>query len=253
MNPDKEYFSNRKTVRNYSKCHISDELLDSILERAMRAPTCGNMQLYSVIVTRDPENLRKLAQEHFNQPASTGADVILTICADFNRFSQWCEASGAKPGYNNFHSFIMALTDAVIYAQQIVTIAEMEGLGTCYLGTVNYNAKQISELLELPDLVVPVASLSLGYPANPEEEQCERLPLEAIKHNETYRNDSNEEVVTLFKAKDDFEPNKQFVEENKKNSLAQVFTDIRYPESVNLEVSKSFLSLLKDKGFLSKS
>lgn len=251
MNLDKEYFSNRKTVRNYRKCHISEELLDSILERAMRAPTCGNMQLYSVIVTRDPENLRKLAQEHSNQPASTGADVILTICADFNRFTQWCEASGAKPGYNNFHSFIMALTDAVIYAQQIVTIAETEGLGTCYLGTVNYNAKQISELLELPDLVVPVASLSLGYPANSEEEQCERLPLEAIKHNETYRNDSKEEIVTLFKAKDDFAPNKQFVAENKKDSLAQVFTDIRYPDSVNIDVSKSFQSLLKEKGFQS--
>ncbi len=247
---EKDYFANRKTVRNYSKLHISEELLDSILERAMRAPTCGNMQLYSVIVTREPEKLARLAQEHFNQPASTGADVILTICADFNRFTKWCEASNAKPGYNNFHSFMMALTDAVIYTQQIVTIAEQEGLGTCYLGTVNYNAKQISDLLQLPDLVVPVASISLGYPANEEDEQCERLPLAAIKHDETYRNDSNEEIMELFKAKDDFAPNKQFVEENQKESLAQVFTDIRYPESVNTAVSASFLDLLKEKGFL---
>lgn len=247
---EKDYFANRKSIRNYKKLHISDELLDSILERAMRAPTCGNMQLYSVIVTREPDKLERLAKEHFNQPASTGADVILTICADFNRFTKWCEASGAKPGYDNFHSFIMALTDAVIYAQQIVTIAETEGLGTCYLGTVNYNAKQISELLELPDLVVPVASLSLGYPENPDEDQCERLPLEAIRHSETYRHDSKEEIVQLFKAKEDFTPNKQFVEENKKDSLAQVFTDIRYPESVNKAVSESFLTLLKEKGFM---
>ncbi len=245
----KEYFSNRVTVRNYSKKHIPEELLDSILEKAMRAPTCGNMQLYSVIVTRDKANLERLAKEHFNQPAATGADVILTICADFNRFTQWCEASNAKPGYDNFHSFMMALTDAVIYAQQIVTIAEMEGLGTCYLGTVNYNAKQISELLQLPDLVVPVASLSLGFPANESEEQCERLPLNAIRHNETYRKDSKEEILDLFKAKDDFEANKKFVEENKKESLAQVFTDIRYPESVNTSVSASFTELLKDKRF----
>lgn len=246
----KDYFSNRVTVRNYSKKHIPEELLDSILEKAMRAPTCGNMQLYSVIVTRDKANLERLAKEHFNQPAATGADVILTICADFNRFTQWCEASNAKPGYDNFHSFMMALTDAVIYAQQIVTIAEMEGLGTCYLGTVNYNAKQISELLQLPDLVVPVASLSLGFPANESEEQCERLPLNAIRHNETYRKDSKEEILDLFKAKDDFEANKKFVEENKKESLAQVFTDIRYPESVNTSVSASFTELLKEKHFL---
>ncbi len=248
MTPD--YFENRKSVRSYKQEHIPEELLDDILERAMRAPTCGNMQLYSVIVTRDPEKLQRLAKEHFNQPASTGADVILTICADFNRFTQWCEASDAKPGYNNFHSFMMALTDAVIYAQQIVTIAEQEGLGTCYLGTVNYNANQISELLDLPNLVVPVASLSLGYPTDDNEEQCERLPLNAIRHNESYRHDSKDEIVELFKAKDDFAPNKQFVEENKKDSLAQVFTDIRYPESVNTAVSESFLSLLKEKGFL---
>ena len=246
---DMEYFSKRATVRNYEKRHIPEILLDDILERAMRAPTCGNMQLYSVVVTRDPEKLARLAKEHFNQPASTGADVILTICADFNRFTEWCEASGAKPGYDNFHSFMMALTDAVIYAQQVVTIAEMEGLGTCYLGTVNYNARQISDLLELPDLVVPVASLSLGYPADVAT-QCERLPLAAIKHTETYRKDTPEEVVELFKAKDEFADNRKFVEENGKESLAQVFTDIRYPESVNLSVSESFMQLLKDKGFL---
>ena len=246
---DMEYFSKRATVRNYEKRHIPESLLDDILERAMRAPTCGNMQLYSVVVTRDPEKLARLAKEHFNQPASTGADVILTICADFNRFTEWCEASGAKPGYDNFHSFMMALTDAVIYAQQVVTIAEMEGLGTCYLGTVNYNARQISDLLELPDLVVPVASLSLGYPADVAA-QCERLPLAAIKHTESYRKDTPEEVVELFKAKDEFPDNRKFVEENGKESLAQVFTDIRYPESVNLSVSESFIQLLKDKGFL---
>lgn len=247
---ERDYFSNRVTVRNYEKKHIPEGLLDNILERAMRAPTCGNMQLYSVVVTRDTENLKRLAKEHFNQPAAIGADVILTICADFNRFTEWCEASGATPGYDNFHSFMMALTDAVIFAQQICTIAEIEGLGTCYLGTVNYNAKQISELLELPDLVIPVASLSLGYPADSIPEQCERLPLEAIKHNETYRKDSRERTLELFKAKDEFPDNIKFVEENGKESLAQVFTDIRYPKSVNLEVSESFMSLLKEKGFL---
>ena len=244
-----EYFKNRSSVRNYEKRHIPESLLDDILERAMRAPTCGNMQLYSVIVTREPDRLLRLAQEHFNQPAAIGADVILTVCADFNRFTDWCKASGAKPGYDNFHSFMMALTDAIIYTQQVVTIAEMEGLGSCYLGTVNYNAKQISELLQLPDLVVPVASISLGYPEG-NTAQCERLPLKAIMHDETYRKDSDEEVMQLFKTKDEFPENRKYIKENKKDSLAQVFTDIRYPESVNTAVSDSFLALLKDKGFL---
>lgn len=247
----KDYFTNRYTVRNYRSEEVPAEEIRSIVERAMRAPTCGNMQLYSVIVTRDKEMKGKLEPLHFNQPASTGSSVILTVCADFNRFTRWCELSGAKPGYNNFHSFIVALTDAVILTQQIVTIAEMEGLGTCYLGTVNYNAAAISELLKLPDLVVPVASVSLGFPADGEE-QCERLPVKAVLHEETYRNDSDDEIMELFKAKDNYQPNKEFVQENNKKSLAQVFTDIRYPEDVNLTVSDSFLALLKEKGFFQK-
>jgi len=248
MNTKKDYFSNRVTVRNYSDKKISDEMITDILQRAMHAPTCGNMQLYSVIVTREKEMKEKLAKLHFNQPASTGCDIILTICADFNRFSKWCEISGATPCYSNFHSFIMAATDAIILTQQIVTIAEMEGLGTCYLGTVNYNAKEISDLLELPDLVVPVASLSIGYPAE-KATQSERLPVEAFVHKEKYRNDGYDEISKLFKEKDENPENQFFVKENNKKSLAQVFTDIRYPKTMNEEVSKSYFELLLEKGF----
>lgn len=243
-----DYFTGRRSVRQYEQKEVPTELVENIVDRAMRAPTCGNMQLYTVVMTKDKEMKSRLEPLHFNQPASTGCSVILTVCADFNRFSRWCELSGAKPGYDNFHSFIVAMTDAVIITQQIVTIAEMEGLGTCYLGTVNYNAAAISDLLRLPDLVVPVASISLGYP-KPGEEQCERLPVKAVLHEETYRNDSDEEIMNFFKAKDDFPANKEFVKENNKESLAQVFTDIRYPEDVNKSVSESFAKLLKDKGF----
>lgn len=249
MDANKDYFSNRVTVRNYSGKTVSDELINDILRRAMHAPTCGNMQLYSVIITRDKAMKEKLAKQHFNQPASTGCDIVLTICADFNRFSRWCEISGAKPCYSNFHSFMMAATDAIILAQQITTIAEMEGLGTCYLGTVNYNAKAISDLLELPDLVVPVASLSLGYPSA-KATKPERLPADAFIHHEKYRKDSDEEIARLYKGIDENPENKFFVKENNKESLAQVFTDIRYPESTNLEVSKTYSDLLREKKYL---
>lgn len=244
---DNDYFSTRFTVRNYRDEEIPKETIRSIVERGMRAPTCGNMQLYTIITTRNKMMKSKLEKLHFCQPASTGCSVILTICADLNRFTRWCELSGAKPGYNNFHSFLVAMTDAVIISQQIVTIAEMEGLGTCYLGTVNYNAKEISELLKLPELVVPVASLSLGYPKG-DEGQVERLPVEAVLHEETYRVDSDSDIIELFKSKDNYPPNAHYVKENNKESLAQVFTEIRYPESTNKAVSASFLSLLKEKG-----
>lgn len=245
MNP----FSTRRSVRQYSDREVPEALLNSILESAMRAPTCGNMQLYSVVVTRSEEGKKALAPAHFNQPMVTDAPVVLTVCADFNRFTRWCELSDADPGYDNFLSFMSAVADATIFAQQIVAIAESEGLGTCYLGTVTYNADMISEVLDLPELCIPVACITLGWPSG-EGIETERLPLRAVVHEEKYRNDSDEEIIQLFKAKDDYAPNRQFIEENGKQTLAQVFTDVRYPRAMNEEFSTKFLALLRQKRFM---
>lgn len=242
-------FEGRRSVRLYSEREVSRELLDSILAAAMKAPTCGNMQLYSVVVTRSEEGRRALAPAHFNQPMVTGAPVVLTVCADYNRFTRWCELSDADPGYDNFLSFMNAVADATIFAQQVVAIAEAEGLGTCYLGTVTYNAGQISEILGLPDMCVPVACITMGWPAE-EGVETERLPLRAVMHEERYRDDSDEDIIELFKAKDDYAPNRKFIEENGKKTLAQVFTDVRYPRGMNETFSASFIELLKAKRFL---
>lgn len=244
-----KYFFNRHSYRTFSDREVSDELLDSILLRAMKAPTTGNMQLYSVIVNRDPEMLERLAPTHFNQPAVKNAKVLLTVCADFYRFTRWCEINKADAGFDNFLSFTSACADAFILAQQIVTIAEMEGLGTCYLGTVTYNASQIAEILELPELTVPVACIALGWPEG-EPEETERLGLDAVVHKEKYRKDSDAQIVELYKAKDDFAPNAHFVKENNKENLAQVFAEVRYPRQMNEEFSKAFLEFLKKQKFL---
>lgn len=239
----------RRTIRKYSDREVSQELLNDILESAMRAPTCGNMQLYTVIVTRSEEGRRQLAPAHFNQPMVTGAPVVLTVCADFARFTCWCRLSNADPGYDNFLSFMNAMSDATILAQQIVAEAENRGLGTCYLGTVTYNADQISELLDLPDLCIPVACLTIGWP-DEEGVETERLPLVAVVHEEKYRRDSDEQIIDLFKAKDEYPANRIFIEENGKQTLAQVFTDVRYPRKMNETFSERFIKLLQKKRFL---
>lgn len=244
-----DYFYKRATVRNFKKEDISDELIKEIISAAMHSPTCGNMQLYTIIITREKHNHQKLSELHYSQPAASTSDVILTICADFNRFTKWCEISNAAPGYNNFHSFLNAFTDALIITQQIVTIAEQEGIGTCYLGTVLYNADKISELLKLPDLVIPVASLGLGW-KNENPEISERLNLEAILHSEYYHNGSDEEIKEWFDKKFENPANKKFIIENNKNNLAQVFTDIRYPRKINEDLSILYLDLLKKKNFM---
>ena len=128
----------RRTIRQYLDKEIDDRLLNELLETAFRAPTTGNMQVYSVVVTRTQENKERLAPAHFNQPTVTHAPVVLTFCADFNRFVKWCELNHAQPGYDNFQSFVTAAIDALLVAQQFCTAAELSGLGCCYLGTTTY-------------------------------------------------------------------------------------------------------------------
>lgn len=238
-------FRQRRTVRQYTDAPVSDALLADLIAQAANAPTTGNMQLYSVIVTRDAEMKRALAPAHFGQPQVTGCAVLLTFCADFNRFVKWCEASGAEPGYDNLQSLVTACMDAVIFAQQFCTVAEANGLGCCYLGTTTYNAPQIAEVLKLPRRVVPVVTLSVGYPAA-QSADLGRLPVEAIIHNETYADYTPEDISRLYAEKEGRDDSKQFVAENGKESLAQVFTDVRYTREANEAFSKVLADYLKE-------
>lgn len=239
---------NRRTIRKYNDTPIGDELLSELLEVAFRAPTTGGMQLYSVVVTRDNEMKQKLAPTHFNQPTVTSAPVVLTFCADYNRFVKWCEASDAQPGYDNFASFTTAMIDTLLVAQQFNTAAELRGLGCCYLGTTTYNAPQIAEILNLPRLVVPVTTLTVGFPAD-EPQQVERLPLEAIVHHEQYKDYTTDDIHRLYAEKEALPANKRFVEENGKATLAQVFTDVRYTKKDNEYFSRIWADFIASQGF----
>ena len=95
-----EILKQRRTIRKYQQKDISSDLLNDLLDSAFRASTVGNMQVYSVIVTRDAERKARLAPAHFNQPMVKTAPVVLTFCIDLRRFTKWCEQRKATPGYN---------------------------------------------------------------------------------------------------------------------------------------------------------
>ena len=239
---------NRRTIRKYKQQDIPAELLNGLLEEAFRASTMGNMQLYSVVVTRDAERKALLAPAHFNQPMVTSAPVVLTFCADFNRFSKWCRQRKAEPGYDNLISFINAASDTLLAVQNFCTLAEDRGLGICYLGTTVYNPDQIIDILHLPELVVPVATITVGYP-----DECpaqpDRLPLSGIIHEEEYHDYTPEAIDAIYAMKESLPENKHFVEINHTETLAQIFTNIRYKKSDNEFMSEGLKRTLKRQGF----
>ncbi|MCF8223758.1 MAG: nitroreductase family protein [Bacteroidales bacterium] len=240
---------NRRSIRKYTDEDISDELMDELLVATSRSSTTGNMQVYSIIETRKKEMKEKLSPCHFNQPMVKEAPLVLTFCADFNRFNKWCRQRKAEPGYDNFLSFMTAAIDAIIAAQTFCVAAESKGLGICYLGTTTYMAEKIIDILELPRGVVPVTTVTVGWPGeNPD--QIDRLPLKAILHKEKYCDYSEQDIDSLYAEKEARDDSLQFIKENDKETLAQVFTDVRYKKADNETFSDLLLNVLKKQGFM---
>ncbi|MDE7427157.1 MAG: nitroreductase family protein [Muribaculaceae bacterium] len=244
-----DLFSQRTTVRSYSDRTLSTADLDSLLKAASHAPTTGNMQLCTAVVTRERNEIELLAPYHFNQPCLHTAQAVITFCADVYRFERWCAVSNAKPDFRNLQSLLASFFDATIFAQQFCTLAELNGLGTCYLGTTTYNAAPIAKSLNLPEGVIPVLTVTVGYPAELTQTDAGRLPAEAVVHHSSYRHYTDSEICALYKEKESRPDSQQFIKDNNKETLAQVFTDIRYPGKTSDPFSVAFADFLNNAGF----
>ena len=244
-----ELLKSHRTIRKYSNSEIPEAILTDVLECGIRSSNTGNMQLYSIVVTRQFEKKGELAPLHFNQAMVTSAPVVLTICFDVNRFNVWCRLNNTLTDFNNLLWLLNGVIDSSILAQNICIAAESQGLGICYLGTTLYNAPEIIETLELPSGVIPINTLTIGYP-EVIPDLTDRLPLDAILHHETYNNYTDAQINDYYKAKEELESSKQFVFENQKQNLAQVYAEVRYKSEDNIFFSDKLRKLLEEQGFL---
>ena len=240
---------NHRSIRKYSEKKIDEQILNQILKAGTRASTTGNMQIYSIIVSQSEEIKNRLWEVHFKQDMVKQAPVVLTFCADLNRFNQWCNYRNTEPAYDNFLWFYNASIDATLAAQNVALAAEEHGLGICYLGTTTYMADKISEILDLPEQVVPVTTLVVGYP-DEKPELTDRLPLEAVIHHEKYHDYDEVKINHLYEEKESLPATKELVKINETENLAQIFTQKRYVKKDNIHFSKSFLEFIKKQGFM---
>jgi nitroreductase len=238
-----------RSIRKYKNRPVPEDMLLRILEAGIRASTTGNMQVYSIVVTTDESIKVRLAPCHFDQSMVTEAPVVLTFCADFNRFNKWCRLRNAEPGYDNFLSFFTAAIDALLVAQNVCVAAEELDLGICYLGTTTYTAGEIIDILDLPRGVVPVTTVTLGFP-DESLDLMDRLPLDAVVHRDIYRDYSEREINEFYAEKELINTYQAFVKENNKETLAQVFTDVRYRKEDNVLFSRALLEVLERQGFM---
>ena len=251
-----DVMTRHRSIRAYKPDPVSDDVLTEILNAGIRASSSGNMQTYSVIVTRDQKLKERLYEPHMKQSMVIDAPVLMTFCADFHRMRRWLSLSDADDGFNNFMSFMIATIDATLVSQNVALAAEAKGLGICYMGSTLANSAQIADILELPEGVVPVVGFSLGY-ADEDPAPRDRLPLEGLVHYDTYRKYTDEDILNIYKDReqkgwDRYMSNprlKELVEKNNVKNLAQLYSQVKYTTQTHKTFSQTVLNLLKQQDF----
>lgn len=200
MNETLKLLQNRKSVRSYSDEPITPEEKQRILSAAMRAPTAGNMMLYSILDITDQSLKDKLAETCDHQPFIAKAPLVLIFCADYRRWMRKFAASGCDGGNPlppEEGNLLLACNDAIIAAQTAVVAAESLGIGSCYIGDVLEQCETHVELLHLPEYVIPVSMVVFGKPTESQKNrtQLSRFPQQMIVFENGYRELTDEELT----------------------------------------------------------
>lgn len=214
MNQVIESLLSRKSVRAYEERAIPEEIKETIIKSAMRAPTAGNQMLYSIVEVADQKSKEVLVRTCDDQPFIAKAPFVLLFLADYQRWFDYFIASGVpelckekgeelrKPEEGDL---LLACCDALIAAHAAVVAAESMGIGTCYIGDIMENYEEHKELFDLPQYVFPITMVCFGYPTEQQKErpQPERYKQEYVVFKDKYRRLSKEEFDDMFKSTND--------------------------------------------------
>ena len=255
-----DQINEHRTIRKYKPDPIEEEVLKEILEAGIRTSSSGNMQTYSIVITKDKLLREKLLEPHLKQEMVLEAPVFLTFCADFHRMRRWLELSQAPDNFDNYFSFMVAAIDAILVSQTVALAAESKGLGVCYLGSTFANGDMIGEILKLPMNVIPVVGFSVGYPAE-HPNLRDRLPLTGLIHEDTYQEYSDSDILEIYKDREEFGWQrymqstrlKKLVKERGVTNLAQLYTIVKYTRESHQDYSMKILEYLAQQGFMNNN
>lgn len=199
MNETLELLKNRKSVRSYSDKEITPEDKNAILSATLRAPTAGNMMLYSIIDVTDHDLKVKLSKTCDNQPFISKAPMVLVFCADYrrwmNKFSA-CQCDDGTPAKPEEGNLLLACSDALIAAQSAVIAAESLGIGSCYIGDILEQSETHIKLFNLPEYVMPITMVVFGYPTLQQKnrKQPDRFSQDMIVFENRYQDLTQEQL-----------------------------------------------------------
>jgi nitroreductase len=211
MNSTIKVLENRCSIRSYLDQELTDEEKETILNAAYRAPTAGNMMLYSIIEVESKQIKEKLVETCDNQPFIKKAPFVLIFLADYQRWfdyyqhcqvEDFCQQYGITYRFPQEGDLMIACSDALIAAQNAVIAAESMGIGSCYIGDIMEKHEVHREMFDLPPYVFPIAMVCFGYPANKPDQPRPRFDGKFIRFKDRYHRLSPDELDEMFKERE---------------------------------------------------
>ena len=175
----------RSVCRRYRPDAVPEEVVRLLCATALAAPTKSDLQQATIVRLADPAKRAAVCALLPGSPWLAGAPELFIFCADGWRLRRLFAKRGTQFPNEHLDAFFNATVDAAIALGAFVSAAELAGLGTCPISEVRNHVARIDELLVLPDWVVPVAGLALGYP-EAKEPLSVRLALSATVHTDRY-------------------------------------------------------------------
>lgn len=190
----------RSVCRRYRPDPVPEQLLRVLCATALAAPTKSDLQQASIVRVADPAKRAAIVSLLPGSPWLASAPELLVFCADGWRLRRLFQRRNA--GFPNEHldAFFNATVDAALVLGAFVSAAELAGLGTCPISQIRDRVADVDALLELPDWVVPVAGLALGYP-EAKEPLSARLSLSATVHTDRYDRAAVERELDAYDAR----------------------------------------------------
>jgi nitroreductase len=162
-----EVLLGRRSIRNYESRSISRDLVLRLLEAAEMAPSAGNLRARRYFVVTKQEIRKALAISAYGQSQAEEAPVLIVICSDLER---------SRRRYGD-RGNLYSIQDATAATMCLLLKAFDLGLGACWIGA--FDEEIIKETLDLGDSIVPIALISLGWPAeqptSPPKRQLEEI------------------------------------------------------------------------------
>jgi len=175
----------RSVCRRYKPDPVPEAVVRLLCATALAAPTKSDLQQATLIRVADPAKRSAITSLLPGSPWLAAAPELFVFCADGWRFRKLFQHKNTPFVNEHLDAFFNATVDAAIALSAFVSAAELAGLGTCPISQIRDHVAKVDALLELPDWVVPVAGLALGYPLT-KEPLSARLALSATVHTDRY-------------------------------------------------------------------